>query len=98
MWAYEKKLQYPVKIKNPNANYAKIIISQLGGPSGKNRQFPHERKLSVHIYYITSMLKMQYFVCKNNAGRAAKLRPSLGVILFLLCKRRVIAPKFPLNY
>ncbi len=35
MWAYEKKLQYPVKIKNPNATYAKIIISQLGGPDGE---------------------------------------------------------------
>ncbi len=35
MWAYEKKLQYPVRIKNPNAAYAKIIISQLGGPDGE---------------------------------------------------------------
>ena len=35
MWAYEKKLQYPVKIKNPNPAYAKIIISQLGGPDGE---------------------------------------------------------------
>ena len=35
MWAYEKKLQYPVKIKNPNPLYAKIIISQLGGPDNK---------------------------------------------------------------
>ena len=33
MWIYEKKLQYPVKIKNPNARYAQIIISQLGGRS-----------------------------------------------------------------
>jgi spore coat protein JC len=32
---YDRKLQYPVKIKNPNANYAKIIISQLGGPDGE---------------------------------------------------------------
>ena len=31
MWTYEKKLQYPVKIKTPNPTYAKIIISQLGG-------------------------------------------------------------------
>jgi len=31
MWVYEKKLQYPVKIKNPNAELAKIIISQYGG-------------------------------------------------------------------
>ena len=35
MWAYEKKLQYPVKIKNPNPMYAKIIISQLGGADGE---------------------------------------------------------------
>mgnify|MGYP002511187238 CR=1 FL=1 len=35
MWSYDKKLQYPDKIKNPNANYAKIIISQLGGPDGE---------------------------------------------------------------
>ena len=35
MWSYEKKLQYPVKIRTPNAMYAKIIISQLGGPDGE---------------------------------------------------------------
>jgi spore coat protein JC len=35
MWNYEKKLQYPVKIKNPNPALAKIIISQLGGPDGE---------------------------------------------------------------
>ena len=35
MFVYEKKLQYPVKIKNPNAKLAKIIISQLGGPDGE---------------------------------------------------------------
>ena len=35
MWQYEKKLQYPVKIKTPNAKLAKVIISQLGGPYGK---------------------------------------------------------------
>ena len=35
MWTYDKKLQFPVKIKNPNPTYAKIIISQLGGPDGE---------------------------------------------------------------
>ena len=35
MWTYEKKLQYPVKIKNPNPKLAQIIISQLGGPDGE---------------------------------------------------------------
>ncbi|MBI6874159.1 manganese catalase family protein [Clostridium aciditolerans] len=35
MWAYEKFLQYPVKIKNPNPEMAKIIITQYGGPDGE---------------------------------------------------------------
>ncbi len=35
MWQYEKKLQYPVNIKNPNPKYAQIIISQYGGPDGE---------------------------------------------------------------
>ncbi|MBE6580909.1 MAG: manganese catalase family protein [Ruminococcaceae bacterium] len=46
MWIYDKKLQFPVKIKNPNANYAKIIISQLGGPDGElaaSQRYLHQR-------------------------------------------------------
>ncbi len=35
MWVYEKRLQYPVKIKTPNAKLAKIIMSQYGGPHGE---------------------------------------------------------------
>lgn len=35
MWHYEKKLEYPVNIKNPNPALAKVIISQLGGPDGE---------------------------------------------------------------
>ena len=35
MWIDEKKLQDPVNIKKPNAKYAQIIISQLGGPDGE---------------------------------------------------------------
>lgn len=35
MWSYEKRLQYPVNIKNPNPAAAKVIISQLGGPDGE---------------------------------------------------------------
>ena len=31
MWEYQKKLQYPVKIKNPDPAIAKIIITQYGG-------------------------------------------------------------------
>ena len=35
MWIYEKKLQFPVKIKNPNPRAAAVIVSQLGGPDGE---------------------------------------------------------------
>lgn len=35
MWAYEKKLQYPVNIKNSNPKLAQVIVSQLGGPDGE---------------------------------------------------------------
>lgn len=35
MWQYEKKLQFPVNIKNRNPKYAQIIISQYGGPDGE---------------------------------------------------------------
>ena len=35
MFQYEKILQYPINIKKPNPTYAKIIISQYGGPDGE---------------------------------------------------------------
>ena len=35
MFSYEKKLQYPVKNKNPNPKLAKIILTQYGGPDGE---------------------------------------------------------------
>lgn len=35
MFQYEKILQYPINIKNPNPLYAKIITSQYGGPDGE---------------------------------------------------------------
>ncbi|MBE6558019.1 MAG: manganese catalase family protein [Ruminococcaceae bacterium] len=46
MWIYEKKLQYPVKIKNPDPQAAQIIISQLGGPDGElaaSMRYLHQR-------------------------------------------------------
>lgn len=35
MWSYEKRLQFPVNIKQPDAKLAQIIISQFGGPDGE---------------------------------------------------------------
>ena len=38
MWVYEKKLEYPINIKNSNPKLAKIIISQYGGQDSKKIQ------------------------------------------------------------
>ena len=35
MWNYEKRLEFPVNIKEPNARLAQVIISQYGGPDGE---------------------------------------------------------------
>ncbi len=46
MWFYEKKLEYPVNIKTPNARTAKYIIDQLGGPDGElsaSLRYMHQR-------------------------------------------------------
>ena len=51
MWVYEKKLQYPINIKNPNAALAKIIISQYGGPDGE---------LGASLRYLSQRYTMLY--------------------------------------
>ena len=51
MFQYEKKLQYPVNIKNPNPVYAKIIISQFGGPDGE---------LAASMRYLSQRYSMPY--------------------------------------
>ncbi len=51
MWHYEKKLQYPVKITQPNAKLAKVIISQLGGPDGE---------LAASLRYLNQRYTMPY--------------------------------------
>ncbi len=35
MWMYDKKLEYPIKIKKPDPKMAKVIMSQYGGPDGE---------------------------------------------------------------
>lgn len=36
MWSYEKKLQYPINIKKPDPAFAKLMITQFGGPDGES--------------------------------------------------------------
>lgn len=56
MWVYEKKLQYPVKIKNPDPIAAKIIMTQLGGPDGE---------LGASVRYLNQRYTMPYAQTKG---------------------------------
>lgn len=51
MFIYEKKLQYPVKITNPNPKLASLIISQYGGPDGE---------LGASLRYLSQRYSMPY--------------------------------------
>ena len=51
MWEYEKRLQFPVRIKNPDARAAKIIISQYGGPDGE---------LGASLRYLSQRFSLPY--------------------------------------
>lgn len=51
MWTYEKRLQYPVNIKTPNAKMAKVIITQFGGPDGE---------LAASMRYLSQRYVMPY--------------------------------------
>lgn len=51
MWQYEKKLQYPVRISNPNPALAKLIITQYGGPDGE---------LGASLRYLSQRFAMPY--------------------------------------
>mgnify|MGYP004732396419 CR=1 FL=1 len=51
MWAYEKKLQYPINIKNTNPALAKLIITQYGGPDGE---------LGASLRYLSQRYSMPY--------------------------------------
>lgn len=51
MWTYEKRLQYPVKIKTPNPKLAQIVIAQYGGPDGE---------IGASLRYLSQRYSMPY--------------------------------------
>ena len=51
MWSYERRLQYPVNIKDTDAKAAQIIISQYGGPDGE---------LSASMRYLSQRFTIPY--------------------------------------
>ena len=55
MWIYEKRLEFPVNIKEPNARLAKFIMSQYGGPDGE---------ISASMRYLSQRYTMPYKECK----------------------------------
>ena len=55
MWRYEKRLQYPVKISQPNPKMAQFIMSQYGGPDGE---------MGASMRYLSQRYAMPYDVAK----------------------------------
>ena len=51
MFVYEKRLEYPIKIKNTNPKLASLIISQYGGPDGE---------LGASLRYLSQRFSMPY--------------------------------------
>ena len=56
MWAYQKRLQYPVNINKKDLSMAKYIITQYGGSNGE---------LSAALRYLN-----QRFTMPDNKGKA----------------------------
>ena len=55
MWVYEKRLQFPVNIKEPNAKMAQFIMSQYGGPDGE---------MGAAMRYLSQRYAMPYDIAK----------------------------------
>ena len=84
MWNYEKRLQYPVNIKQTNPKIAQVIMSQYGGPDGE---------LGASMRYISQRYTMPYrevagilndigtdFCCSYQAAPSAAISSIKSVI------------------
>lgn len=56
MWKYEKRLQYPISIKNKNIGFAKLLVTQYGGANGE---------LAAALRYLN-----QRYTMPDNRGKA----------------------------
>ena len=72
MFVYEKKLQYPVRIKNPNPALAKFIVSQYGGTDGE---------LGASLRYLSQRYAMPYDELK---GLLTDIGTEASIMLFSL--------------
>lgn len=71
MWIYEKKMEFPVKIKQTNPALAKIIISQYGGPYGfklykvlcnKGPYFSKDNEIQKNYFFYHKQFFQQWFL------------------------------------
>jgi Mn-containing catalase len=56
MWIYEKKLQFPVRIRKPDLRMAKALLAQYGGP---------DSELAAGIRYLNQRYSMPNDACKS---------------------------------
>ncbi len=71
MWVYEKRLQFPVNIKEPNARMAQFIMSQYGGPDGE---------MGASMRYLSQRYAMPYKECKaalTDIGVSVTILPAI---------------------
>lgn len=73
MWNYEKRLQFPVNIKKPDARAAKVIISQYGGPDGE---------LSASMRYLSQRFSMTNRIAMGTLNDIGTSVPILRTLLF----------------
>ena len=65
MWNYEKRLQFPINIKEPNAKLAQVIISQYGGPDGAAAEWYKPPASDINVVLALALF---VFVCYHAAG------------------------------
>ena len=69
MWSYQKKLQYPVNIKNANPKLAQYVVAQYGGPNGE---------LAASLRYLSQRFSMPNEMTKallTDIGLSAMILP-----------------------
>ena len=72
MFVYEKRLQYPIRVKNTNPKLAKIIISQYGGPDGE---------LGASLRYLSQRFVMPYDELKALLTDIGTEEPKVGMLI-----------------
>lgn len=81
MWNYEKRLEYPVNIKNPDAKLAMAIITQYGGPDGE---------MGASMRYLSQRYTMPNRVCMGTLTDIGTEAPEM----FRLFSLRTAIPNF----